>query len=184
MTTAIKEEYKGWLTWCEPMYRAKMEVLEGDIPRAIEWFKEKTGQDARAITLHPRHKDLPVPEGIEVVYKGGCLSWQVWLSIENSFTSNNAKIKGLKAGVVSQVGQTIMSTLTDKKIRVDIIPSSVGIVTLEKRGPKFTGLPEDLIRQWASEGMGTKSIATKLEKEYRLVVSYKTIQRRLQGILL
>jgi hypothetical protein len=94
-----------------------------------------------------------------------------------------AKIDVSKPPVVVDYPPRIMSTLEGKKTEVDIIQPRMPKGTLGKRGPKFTDLPEDLIRQWASEGMGSKAIAARLEKEYRLKVSYKTIQRRLQGVL-
>ena len=75
-----------------------------------------------------------------------------------------------------------MSPINGEKNKVDIIQSRVAKVTRSKRGPKFTELPDDLIRQWASEGMGSKAISTRLKAE-GYDVSYKTIQRRLQGVL-
>ena len=74
-----------------------------------------------------------------------------------------------------------MSTLNDKKSEVDIIQPSVGKVTRVKRGPKQKPLPQELIEQWAGEGMGSKAIASKLNNELGIKVSYKTIQRLLSG---
>ena len=75
-----------------------------------------------------------------------------------------------------------MSTLESKKSEVDIIQPPVAITAIGKRGPKFTELPDDLISQWAGEGMGSKAIAARLYDQ-GIFVSYKTIQRRLQGVL-
>lgn len=75
-----------------------------------------------------------------------------------------------------------MSPINSEKNKVDIINPVTPKVTRSKRGPKFTELPDDLIRQWASEGMGSKAISTRLKAE-GYDVSYKTIQRRLQGVL-
>jgi len=50
-----------------------------------------------------------------------------------------------------------------------------------KRGPKRRQLPEDLIKQWSSEGMGSKAITSQLKAELGITVSYKTIQRILSG---
>jgi len=83
--------------------------------------------------------------------------------------------------VVVGEGSQIMSTLNDKKSEVDIIQPSVAKVTRGKRGPKQQALPQELITQWASEGMGSKAIATKLRKKQDITVSYKTIQRVLSG---
>jgi hypothetical protein len=83
---------------------------------------------------------------------------------------------------VSQYGGGIKSTLGDKKIGVDIIQPSVVKDTRGKRGPKPKVLPYDLINQWAGEGMGSKAIASKLNNELGIKVSYKTIQRTLAGV--
>jgi hypothetical protein len=82
---------------------------------------------------------------------------------------------------VSQHGDGIMSTVEGKKIEVDIINPPDAIRTSTKRGPKHRQLPEDLIRQLASEGMGSKVIAARLEARRGIIVSYKTIQRILSG---
>ena len=50
-------------------------------------------------------------------------------------------------------------------------------------GRKETLLPVDLISRLASQGLGCKAISTKL-LEQGIVVSYRTIQRRLQADLL
>ncbi len=76
-----------------------------------------------------------------------------------------------------------MSTVSGDKNTVDIIPLRVATATATKRGPKFTELPDTLIRQWAGEGMGSKAIVARLAKECRIEISYKTVQRRLQGVL-
>jgi len=81
---------------------------------------------------------------------------------------------------ISQIGGGIMSTLDSLKNTVDIIQPSVTIRAIVKRGPKHRQLPEDLIRELASEGMGSKAIALRLRTE-GVTVSYKTIQRLLSG---
>ncbi len=83
--------------------------------------------------------------------------------------------------VIVGEGSQIMSTLDDNKIEVDIIQPLVVKVTREKRGPKYKALPQELIEQWAGEGMGSKAIASKLKGELGTKVSYKTIQRLLSG---
>ena len=45
-------------------------------------------------------------------------------------------------------------------------------------------LPTEEIIQLASQGLGCRAIATKLLEEKGIVVSYRTIQRRLQGSLI
>jgi len=53
----------------------------------------------------------------------------------------------------------------------------------DKRGRPPATIPDDLIRQLSNEGWGSIRIAGKLQ-EMGIVVSYKTIQRRLQASLL
>ena len=82
---------------------------------------------------------------------------------------------------VSQDMVSNMSTLAGKKSEVDIIHPADAITTLPKRGPKYKALPVELITKWASEAMGSKAIASRLQHELGIVVSYKTIQRLLSG---
>jgi hypothetical protein len=84
------------------------------------------------------------------------------------------------AGVAEHTPQ-IMSTVASKKIEVDIIHPPVGKTMREKRGPKHKALPQELVKQWAGEGMGSKAIASKLNNELGINVSYKTVQRTLSG---
>jgi len=48
---------------------------------------------------------------------------------------------------------------------------------VERRGPKRKNLPRQKIFEMADAGMGAKMIAGRLKAEYRMKVSYKTIQR-------
>ena len=82
---------------------------------------------------------------------------------------------------VSQHGAGIMSTLAGEKSGVDTITPLVSTKMFGKRGPKHRELPEDLIIQFACEGMGSKAIAARLRSEMGIKVSYKTIQRVLSG---
>ncbi len=52
---------------------------------------------------------------------------------------------------------------------------------LEKRGPKHRAIPHELVKQWASGGMGSKAITSRLKNELDITVSYKTVQRILSG---
>ena len=71
---------------------------------------------------------------------------------------------------------TKMSTLNEPPVIVD---------NFRPRGrPKYykkRELPEELIRQLHSQGMGSKAIASSLKARQSVVVSYKTIQRILKG---
>lgn len=88
---------------------------------------------------------------------------------------------GEKQYQVSEDVVSIMSTLEGKKFEVDIIHPPGATRAVVKRGPKHRQLPEDLIRQLASEGMGSKMIVARLKAEHGIIVSYKTIQRILSG---
>ncbi len=94
---------------------------------------------------------------------------------------NKAKNGGEKTAQVSPPMRRIMSTLESEKPEVDLIGATVASRTIGKRGRKFKQLPEQLIKQLADKGMGSKAIATKLRKEQGIDVSYKTIQRVLSG---
>jgi hypothetical protein len=78
-----------------------------------------------------------------------------------------------------------MSTINDAKTGTDIAQpadSSLHIFSgSKKRGPKLRDLPESLIRRWAEEGLGSKAIASRLDSELGIKVSYKTVQRLLSG---
>ena len=52
-----------------------------------------------------------------------------------------------------------------------------------KPGPKPKLLPDDLIREYVSNGLGSITISRKLKKEKGIIVSYKTIQRRINEMV-
>ena len=112
-----------------------------------------------------------------------------WVPRAQSKKDSTGKNSSQKVIQVSQDVVLNMSTVNGKKSEVDIIQSPVGKVTREKqpikteakRGPKQKALPQELISQWAGEGMGSKAIASKLNNELGIKVSYKTIQRLLSG---
>ena len=104
-----------------------------------------------------------------------------WIPRAQSKKDSTGVLKGEKAIPVSQDVVLNMHTVNDKKIEVCIIQPPVGKVTRKKRGPKHRELPEDLIRQWASKGIGSKAIATRLKRDFDIKVHYSTIQRLLAG---
>ncbi len=104
-----------------------------------------------------------------------------WIPRAQSKKDSTGKIGHQKSIQVSGDVVLIMSTVNGKKSEVDIIQPPVGKVTRGKRGPKQKPLPQELIEQWAGEGMGSKAIASKLNSELGIKVSYKTIQRLLSG---
>ena len=91
------------------------------------------------------------------------------------------EIRGEKPIPVVVDGVLNMSTVNGKNSKVDIFEPSVAKVTRGKRGPKQKPLPQELIKQWAGEDMGSKAIATRLKADTGVTVSYKTIQRLLSG---
>jgi hypothetical protein len=96
----------------------------------------------------------------------------------------NVAREWLETGLAGEAG-TNMSTLEDGKAGVDTIQSVGGepriFSHIKKRGPKPKELPEALIKRWAEEGLGGKAIASRLESELGVKISYKTIQRLLSG---
>jgi hypothetical protein len=172
--TAVILNGEVYATWvCEAQ-----KLQADDINEAIAFYKEITGHDPVQITLHPKNEAL-APDGFKVEYLGGVLANEVWMAARQ-ITKSKTSLENKK--VVAQQGQEIMSTLEDEKPTVDIIQSVTPITTNEmKRGPKHRQLPDDSIRQWASEGAGSKAIASKLKAEHGITISYKTIQRRLKG---
>jgi len=104
-----------------------------------------------------------------------------WIPRTQSKKDSTGKIGHQKSIQVSGDMVLNMSTVNGKKSEVDIIQPPVGKVTCGKRGPKQKALPQELIKQWADEGMGSKAIASRLKSEFGMKVSYKTVQRALSS---
>ena len=79
---------------------------------------------------------------------------------------------------VQEQGAVIMSTSNGKKNTVDIFPPAPVV----RRGPKKKSLPMELIAQLAGQDLGSKAIASRLNAD-GIAVSYRTIQRQLQGVM-
>lgn len=75
---------------------------------------------------------------------------------------------------------TIKSIVADDKNSMDLISPTDASRPVGKRGPKHKPLPQELILQWAAEGIGSRAISSKLRNEFDTNVSYKTIQRALE----
>jgi hypothetical protein len=74
----------------------------------------------------------------------------------------------------------IMSTPKTPKTKGD--KTTPLAMVKRRRGPKYKVLPVEKIKRLAKEeGMGSKRIAAQLEKEHGITISYKTIQRILNG---
>lgn len=105
-----------------------------------------------------------------------------WKPVLNSYKPlTTSETTPQKVAKVSQPMRQIKSTVGGRKIEVDKIQPSVAARAVLKRGPKHKALPQELVKQWASEGTGSKAIASKLKSELGIKVSYKTIQRLLSG---
>ena len=92
------------------------------------------------------------------------------------------KISALKSSKVHYPVAINMHTINGENIRsVHNSPAARPEKPVSKRGPKHRDLPEDLIREWASLGMGSKAIAARLKREQSITVHYSTIQRILNG---
>ena len=84
-----------WMPWCT---LDALQLVSGDIKKAIAFFSRQTGTEAKAITLNPKNEKLvgEIQDGIQVSYCGGCLLWEVWLSATrggNFGTPQSAEIR-------------------------------------------------------------------------------------------
>jgi hypothetical protein len=180
-----EEIARNHFVYAEGIHHHDLQLRRGDIAEGIKAFRELTGRDAKLVTLHPTNEYLvdAVPKGCAVAYSAGVLKWMMWLAVGEikPGKNHNKEEAPQTTPVVSQVGQGIMSKLNDEKTSMDIIKPSVAKVAIGKRGPKFKALPLELVRDLADEGFGSWAIASKVKKQTGIVVSYKTIQRLLNG---
>ncbi len=158
------------VVWAEPVKSGDFNIAPSDIPTAIEWFREKTKQEPRLIILNPKNEHLAKEAGdsIRVMYLDRVLTWEVWLSPESHFKGDSTST-GLPAH------ETKKSISNEPSVTMDFFRPRGRPKHYEKRE-----LPEELIRQLSSEGMGSRAIASTLKKR-AIIVSYKTIQRILSG---
>jgi len=92
------------------------------------------------------------------------------------------KIGDKKVLPIPQDAVLIMHTTKDENIySVHNSPAAPPPKPSGKRGPKHRDLPEDLIKQWAGEGTGSKAISARLKREQDITIHYSTIQRILNG---
>ena len=155
------------VVWCEPIKRGELKVATGDIAKAMTWFKETTGQDAKLIVLHHKNERYAKEAGetVEVKYLGGCLQWEVWLSAEDGSTT-----------VLSHLDEALESMVhCDKKKKH----------TNARVGRPYLDLPSKRIQDFVSQGLSCRVIASKLQAE-GINVSYRSVHRvikKLQGEL-
>lgn len=173
------------IVWAKPSERTHLKLMSGDIEKASECFKNKTGEAPKMIALNPKNEHLAgeADENIKVNYSKGCLLWEIWLSGEDNFRAskpfNQVGIEGEKAQTIAGYLPNQMSTLNDNNSKVDISKVSVASGGTKSTRKKYKELPEDFIKQLADKDMGSKAIATQLRIERGVKVSYKTIQRLL-----
>jgi hypothetical protein len=141
--------------WCSACLSGKPSSEQSPDPRYCKGCFQVLSEEARLLSGGKRPAWLPKPQTPEK-------------AVESQYP-------------IPQQGYRNMSTVNAEKSTVDIINPPEPKVTHGKRGPKHRELPEDLIRQWASDSMGSKAIAVRLRSEHGIEVSYKTIQRILSG---
>ncbi len=172
MTTAIDIPVR---TWAGGLHHKKLGLVSGDINQAL-----RDCGVADVIILHPKNAFLAgeVPDGVEVRYCTGCLGWEVMLG--QRCMGN----KGVEVGKgIAEYPPTNLSPINEKKITVDKIqPREIEQKAKSSRGSKVKDLPGDRIGELSRQGYGAKAIASRLREE-GVAVSYKTVQRRLQGVL-
>jgi hypothetical protein len=175
-----------WYCWCGGLTNPKRQIRPGDIGKALDWYRQNAGVPGRAIRLHPKVMSLAVetPDGVEVIPHAGTLVWSIDVAsvVPTTATSIKAISRGQTVQEVSGVGRANMSTLDDKRTRVDKLePVTPKRPIGRKPGPRPMFLPTDRVRHLAGQGLGAKAIATLLRRDDQLDVSYKTVERLLRG---
>ena len=69
-------------TWMVYTNMAALQLVQGDIGKALESFTQKTGQIAKRVRLNPKYEAKPLddlPDSIEVEYCKHVLFWEVWV---------------------------------------------------------------------------------------------------------
>ena len=164
---------------------ARLELVKGDISRAISWFKDNTGQEPKQICLNPNCERLAVEAGdsIQVNYVGGCLAWEVWLSAEESFKT--PKLAPLKVDPTQTIDAKDKEVLlhTNAPLEPSVTKPSHGkeirpIISLGGRPKK--NIPIDLVHKLSEQGLSTTDIAKKL-KAKGCIVSRIMVSRILSG---
>ena len=111
----------------------------------------------------------------------GCKDWRWLCHLQNPAEKDEPSSVGGCKDTTPELcppinGAVVPNTMVDK---IEGAPTKNGV----KPGRPPVALPDDLIRQLSSEGLGSIRIAEKL-KEQGINISYKTVQRRIQGTLI
>lgn len=142
-------------------------------PRYCHFCYDFLRKEAEQIT--GRHGWIPKPKGPEEILPDAPQSPPVGQKVVAKILDNEI--------IPPSNGNRIMHRAKQATNHV-VHNSFPGPVNSPKRGPKFRGLPDDLIIQWASKGMASRAIAMKLKRDYKIQVDHSVIVRRLQRVLL
>lgn len=121
----------------------------------------------------------------------GCHAAGWWGHLTPAIAQNNGKRGGdngkNSAGMMAGGIKTRNRILSQQENAVGLVEhqnNGISEPSLERgRGRPFQPLPEDLIKELDHQGLSSRGIAEKLNKQ-GICVSYKTVQRRLQASFL
>jgi len=167
--------------WAEPIDREDYKLARGDIPEAIIAFKEQTGQEPKLLILSPKNEKFAneIPEGIAVNYMAGVLLGEVWLSaFENWGCPPTLETPPDATRSTTGLGQNSTTHIDSTGILSTVKPQKKKRSQKPARGrSKIIKLPERKILAFAAAGMGAKLIKAKLQEQYGIKVSLRTITR-------
>jgi hypothetical protein len=111
----------------------------------------------------------------------GCKGWRWLCHLQNPTEKDKPSFVGGYKDTTPELCPPINGAVMSKAVvdKIDGTPTNNGV----KHGRPLVAVPDDLIRQLSGEGLGSIRIAEVL-KEKGIDISYKTVQRRLQGILI
>lgn len=147
----IADNEASWAVWCN---LDALQLMPGDIAKAIAFFSRQTGTETKAITLNPKNERLAKEAGetIQVVFCGGCLLWEVWLSgnpLESFVTPKPAMASGKIQAIERNKTQTQP-------------------ITIVGRSP--AELPVEKVLELKAQGLGSRAIAKKLGGSHMTVI--------------
>ena len=110
-----------------------------------------------------------------------CHGWRWLCHLQDSIKKDKHSFTGGYKHITPEFCPPKNNTVASKTLvdKINARPTDNG----GKRGRPPVTVPDDLIQQFSNEGMGAIRIAEKL-RERGIIISYKTVQRRLQGTLL
>lgn len=172
------------LVWCEPMERKSPQLIATDISHAITWFREETGQEPRLIMVHPSLEAMARENsnGIAVQAVGGCLAWEVWLSLVAKSPQTLPPEKPQPVDMPEGSSRVTPTEEPPPSSPPDASESKSGRDKTKARGKLPTamvsqgGLPLKKIMRWHNKGLSTRTIADRLSGQGS-TISYRTIAR-------